>query len=85
VLQNVVGLARFEQSPEMWLTIVLAGHSKTIAKLPEPLLGLADLRIDVEPWRQADAEDSAQFPLLAGEQIAAGVAADAYQELILVQ
>jgi general secretion pathway protein A len=57
VLQQVARLVRFDPSPETRLTVVLAGRNEGIAKLGEPLLGLADLRIDVEPWEQADTED----------------------------
>ncbi len=52
VLQQVARLARFDMSPEMRLTLVLAGHEEGIARLGEPLLSLADLRIDVEPWER---------------------------------
>jgi general secretion pathway protein A len=56
VLQQVTRLARFDMSPETRLTIVLAGHEEGMSKLGEPLLGLAELRIDVEPWQQTETE-----------------------------
>ena len=49
-------LARFEPSPEMRLTIVLTGRNEGMAKLGESLLGLAELRIDLEPWQPADTQ-----------------------------
>jgi general secretion pathway protein A len=55
-LQHVTRLARFDPSPEMRLTIVLAGRQECLEKLDESLLGLAELRIDVEPWQRADTE-----------------------------
>lgn len=55
-LQHVARLVRFAPSPEMRLTIVLAGHQECLAKLGQSLLSLADLRINVEPWQRADTE-----------------------------
>lgn len=55
-LQHVTRLARFDPSPEMRLTIVMAGRQECLAKLGQSLLGLADLRIDVEPWQRTDTE-----------------------------
>jgi general secretion pathway protein A len=55
-LQHVTRLVRFDPSPEMPLTIALAGREECLAKLGQPLLGLADLRIDIEPWQRADTE-----------------------------
>jgi general secretion pathway protein A len=56
-LQHVARLARFDLSPEMRLCIVLAGRNEGMARLGEPLLGLAELRIDLEPWQRAETED----------------------------
>ena len=56
MLQHVNRLVRLDPSPEMRLTIVLAGRNEGMAKLGESLLGLAELRIDVEPWQRADTE-----------------------------
>ena len=47
-------MARFDLSPQTHLTLVLAGRNEGIAKLDERLLDLAELRIDVEPWKPAD-------------------------------
>jgi general secretion pathway protein A len=55
-LQHVTRLVRFDPSPEMRLTVVLAGRQECLAKLGQSLLSLADLRIDVEPWQRADTE-----------------------------
>jgi general secretion pathway protein A len=55
-LQHVTRLVRYDPSPEMRLTIVLAGRQECLGKLGQSLLGLADLRIDVEPWQRADTE-----------------------------
>ena len=57
LLQQVTRLARFDLSPETRLTIVLAGHEEGMSKLGEPLLGLAELRIDVEPWQPTETEE----------------------------
>jgi general secretion pathway protein A len=55
-LQHVTRLVRFDPTPEMRLTVVLAGRQECLGKLGQSLLGLADLRIDVEPWQRADTE-----------------------------
>jgi general secretion pathway protein A len=55
-LQHITRLVRIDPSPEMRLTIVLAGRQECVGKLGQSLLGLADLRIDVEPWQRADTE-----------------------------
>jgi general secretion pathway protein A len=54
VWMHVARLARFDPSPDMWLTIVLAGHNDILVRLDDSLAGLADLRIDVEPWQPSD-------------------------------
>jgi general secretion pathway protein A len=56
-LQHVTRLARFDPSPEMRLTLVLAGRSEGMSRLDESLLGLAALRIDLEPWQRNETED----------------------------
>ncbi|MFZ1932807.1 MAG: AAA family ATPase [Thermoguttaceae bacterium] len=55
-LQHVARLVRFDPSPDMRLTVVLAGRQECLGKLGQSLLSLADLRIDVEPWQRADTE-----------------------------
>jgi general secretion pathway protein A len=56
VLQHVARLARFDPSPETRLTIVLAGRNGVTAKLGDSLLGLVELRIDVEAWQRDDTQ-----------------------------
>jgi general secretion pathway protein A len=55
-LQHVTRLARFDPSPDMRLTVVLAGRNEGMARLGESLLGLAALRIDLEPWERNETE-----------------------------
>ena len=57
VMQHVTRLARFDPSPEMWLTIVLAGRGESMARLGESLLGLSALRIELEPWQRSETEE----------------------------
>jgi len=57
VLRHVARLARYDTSPEMRLSIVLAGRNEGMARLDESLLGLTDLRIDLEPWQRAETGD----------------------------
>jgi type II secretory pathway predicted ATPase ExeA len=57
LLQHVARLARFDPSPEMRLTLVLASRNEGMLKLGEPLRELVDLRIEVEPWEAADTEE----------------------------
>jgi type II secretory pathway predicted ATPase ExeA len=56
VLRHVGRLARFDPSPEMRLTIVLAGRNGVTAKLGDSLLDLVELRIDVEAWQRDDTQ-----------------------------
>ncbi len=55
-LQHVARLARFDVSPEARLSIVLAARNEGVARLDESLLGLTDLRIEVEPWQRTETE-----------------------------
>ncbi len=57
VLQHVTRLARLDVSPELRLTLILAGRNEGMAKLDSRLLDLAELRIEVETWEQADTQD----------------------------
>jgi general secretion pathway protein A len=57
VLLHLGRLARFDFTPEMRLTIILAGRNQITASLGEPLLGLIDLRIALEPWEPSDTAD----------------------------
>ena len=55
-LIHVTRLARWDPSPEMRMTLVLAGRPEGIQRLDSHLLDLSELRIDVEPWEQADTQ-----------------------------
>ena len=57
VLAQVTRLAQFDPSPESRLTLVLAGDRERLGRIGQQLLELTELRIDVEPWEQADTED----------------------------
>jgi len=57
VLNQATRLAQFDPSVEMQLTIVLAGRPEGMGRLGRPLLDMAELRIDIEPWEQADTAD----------------------------
>jgi type II secretory pathway predicted ATPase ExeA len=54
VLAQVARLARHDAASEARLTFVLAGQREKIGRLSDQLLELAELRIDLEPWDQAD-------------------------------
>ncbi len=56
VLVQLTRLAQHDPSPELRLTIVLAGRRERMGHLGERLLDLAELRIDLEPWEQSDTE-----------------------------
>jgi general secretion pathway protein A len=57
VLTHVTRLARYDASPEMRLTLVLAGQPEGVRKLDAHLLDLVELRIDVEPWDKTDTQE----------------------------
>ena len=54
VLAQVARLARYETASQSRLTLILAGRSENMGRLGDRLLELAELRIDLEPWDQAD-------------------------------
>ncbi len=54
--RHAARLARWGLSSETWLTIVLAGRGKGMARLGESLLELADLRIDLPTWERNETE-----------------------------
>lgn len=64
VLAQVARLARHDSSSEAQLTLVLAGQQEKMGRLGEGLLELADLRIDLEPWDQADTANFLKTSLL---------------------
>jgi general secretion pathway protein A len=50
VLAQVARLAECDDSPQSRLTMVLAAHSGRLQQLGDRLLGLSELRIEIEPW-----------------------------------
>ena len=56
VLAQVARLAELDPSADSPLTIVVAAREGQLDKLGRELLELADLRIDLETWEQADTE-----------------------------
>ena len=57
VADQVTRLAQHDLSPEARLSIILAGGREQMGRLGEPLLDLAELRIDVAPWQPTDTAD----------------------------
>lgn len=57
VISQLTRLARHGASPDALRTIVLTGRREQMGRLGHPLLDLAELRIDVEPWERSDTED----------------------------
>jgi type II secretory pathway predicted ATPase ExeA len=57
VLPHLVRLAKSDESPESRLTLILAGQRERIGRLGAPLLDLAELRIDIQPWAPGDTRD----------------------------
>lgn len=54
VIAQLTRLASWEYWPQSRLTVVAATCREGLAWLGRPLLELAELRIDVEPWEEAD-------------------------------
>lgn len=54
VLTQVVRLVRHDPSSQSHLTLILAGRRENMGRLGGRLLELAELRIELEPWNQAD-------------------------------
>jgi type II secretory pathway predicted ATPase ExeA len=54
VLSHVVRLAQSDPSPAARLTVLLAASNERVECLGPRLLELAELRIDIEPWEEAD-------------------------------
>jgi general secretion pathway protein A len=78
-LTHVTRLARWDASPEMRMTLVMAGRPEGIRGLDSSLLDLSELRVDVEPWEPADtrqfvtkslAQVGSQSPVFAEPAIA---------------
>ncbi|MGA2065876.1 MAG: AAA family ATPase [Thermoguttaceae bacterium] len=75
VLPHLVRLAKSDESPESRLTLILAGRREGLGRLGAPLLDLAELRIDIEPWAPGDTES-----FLASSLSQAGRAAPVFQQ-----
>lgn len=58
VLPHIVRFAKYDSSPASRLTLILTGQREQMGRLGDPVLGLAELRIDLEPW---EAEDTRGF------------------------
>jgi general secretion pathway protein A len=54
VVPHLIRLAKLEPTPQPRLTLILAGDRLTISRLGDTLLGLSELRIDLEAWRPDD-------------------------------
>jgi general secretion pathway protein A len=55
-LAQLTRLVKCDRLPEARLTVALACRRDSLGRLGADLLELAELRIDVEPWEQADTE-----------------------------
>ena len=53
----VLRLLHADPSPEVQLTVVLAAEPERVERIDHRLLELCDLRIDLEPWTEADTAD----------------------------
>jgi general secretion pathway protein A len=58
VLPHLVRLAKLEPMSHSRVTLILSGNPATLGRLGGTLLGLSDLRIDLEQWQ---VEDIAQY------------------------
>jgi len=56
VLTHVTRLVQYDRSPQSQLTVVLAGRNDRMARIGPVLAELAELRIDLEPWDEAETE-----------------------------
>ncbi len=57
VLPHLARLAKWDSSPGSWLTLIAAARPERMARLGSPLLDLAELRIDIQPWQPDDTEN----------------------------
>jgi general secretion pathway protein A len=64
VLTQIVRLARLDATPAARWTIVLAAEALQAARWSETLRELVDLRIDLEPWSEADTVGFVQTTLV---------------------
>jgi type II secretory pathway predicted ATPase ExeA len=61
-LMRLVSLSRFSGR---WATFVIAGNERLTEQLGEALLDSIDLRVDLEPWTEADMVGYIQHALVA--------------------
>jgi type II secretory pathway predicted ATPase ExeA len=54
VVPHLIRLAKLEPATQSRLTLILAGDLLTIGRLGSTLLGLSELRINLEPWQPDD-------------------------------
>jgi general secretion pathway protein A len=80
-LDQIARLCRYDPSPEMQLTVVLAGRNDGMARLGEPLADLSDLRIELEPWQREDVERLIDSRLAGGEKLGETFEASAIDRL----
>ena len=57
VLPHLVRLAKYDSSPASRLTLILVGERERMGRLGDAILGLAELRIDLEPWAPEDTQN----------------------------
>jgi type II secretory pathway predicted ATPase ExeA len=57
VVPHLIRLAKLEPLPQLRLTLILAGDRATMGRLGETLLGLSELRIDLQAWQPDDIHD----------------------------
>jgi general secretion pathway protein A len=81
LLDQIARLARHDCSPEARLTVVLAGQKDKIFRLGEHLLELVDLRIDLEPWDEAETAKFLQCSLAEAGRKTPAFAASAVARL----
>jgi len=54
VLSHILRLAQCDASPDARLTMVLSADAARCGRLGEALIGLSELRIEIEPWEVSD-------------------------------
>ncbi len=65
VLTHVVRLSQLDPSPAALLTIILAAEVSRANQIGQRLLDLAELRIEIEPWQEAETSRYLQHCLAA--------------------
>jgi type II secretory pathway predicted ATPase ExeA len=56
VLPHLIRLAKHDPSPHARLTLILTGCRAQMGRLGATLLGMSELRVDLEPWERGDIE-----------------------------